>query len=263
MLSVLRSAWSVIPSAIREPLCYILPALFLLSRVVFRFGVYANPQKKRDNAHCFDYRFDPKYELDIFLQAKKIAVSHRSCKSERDGTTLNYSIYGGGDTLIYLSNGVGTGFFMWLPVLRALIKIDPEFFQKYTLLAPDYRGLFQSSDTESAETTGTNSSGSSSESSRFRSKTGSKKGRKGGKQSLVSIQTCADDMAEVLKSEGLGVADIDTVVAWSMGVQVCMSCLVLFCLVLSCLVLSCLVLSCPVLSCLGLRLDFTSLFVRV
>ena len=87
-------------------------------------------------------RFSPPDEMNEFLSSTGSKIQNCSIKSSVDGTTIRYKKIGNGTKVVYLANGVGTNFWMWLPTLRFMHTIYPELFQTITLLAPMYRGLF-------------------------------------------------------------------------------------------------------------------------
>ena len=64
--------------------------------------------------------------------------------SSVDNVPLRCLKVGKGDKIIILTNGVGTDFFMWLPTIRQIVFYLPDVFDRFTLLVPSYRGLFQS-----------------------------------------------------------------------------------------------------------------------
>ena len=64
--------------------------------------------------------------------------------SSVDNVPLRCLKVGKGDKILILTNGVGTDFFMWLQTIRHIFFFLPDVFDRFTLLVPSYRGLFQS-----------------------------------------------------------------------------------------------------------------------
>ena len=94
---------------------------------------------------------------------------------------LKYRRIGTGPKVLLLVNGVGTDFFMWLPVLQCMIGKKKNIFEEITLLAPSYRGLFGC---DLITTTANNTDGSSSI----------------GKNKVdITIANCAEDLVKVLE----------------------------------------------------------------
>lgn len=63
----------------------------------------------------------------LFTYACTYTHNHSSIhefKCSRDRVLLRYRRLGNGKKVILLCNGVGTGFFMWLPILQELIKLN-------------------------------------------------------------------------------------------------------------------------------------------
>lgn len=98
------------------------------------------------NGHEYFYpSFSPKAALKAFLEEHKVEESRHEVVS-KDGVLLRYRRLGKGKAVYILANGVGTDFFMWLPILEYLLQFDKDLFQKITLLVPSYRGLFEPDD---------------------------------------------------------------------------------------------------------------------
>lgn len=87
--------------------------------------------------------------------------------------------------MVYLANGVGTNFFMWLPALRAAFHIYPKLFDEITLIAPSYRGLFASESDQGAV--------------------------------KITMRECVEDAREILTHAK--VSKCHAIIGWSMGAQ--------------------------------------------
>lgn len=86
--------------------------------------------------------YSPRQDFENFLLTQGIIQSSHEIISSKDGVTLKYRRLGTGEKYFLMSNGVGTDFFMWYPLIRNMLKVDPDLFNKITLLVPTYRGLF-------------------------------------------------------------------------------------------------------------------------
>lgn len=108
--------------------------LFLFVRVLQRVYFIVN-------GHRHHIKFSPKAALFQLFERNGISVKKCCCESH-DEIALKYLRIGSGKKVIFLSNGVGTGFFMWYPIISFLLKIMPTVFEEITLIVPSYRGLF-------------------------------------------------------------------------------------------------------------------------
>jgi hypothetical protein len=97
----------------------------------------------RGHSHMsLSYR--PRLETWKFFKTNNIPVLDSSTRSVLDRTHLYYKRIGTGPKVIVHSNGVGTDFFIWLPMMQNVLRCDPLFFEKYTIIALAHRGLFVS-----------------------------------------------------------------------------------------------------------------------
>lgn len=85
-----------------------------------------------------------KFYKFVYIYAQKTVVSEHQVISSVDNVPLRCLKVGKGDKILILTNGVGTDFFMWLPTIRFIVSYLPDIFDRFTLLVPSYRGLFQS-----------------------------------------------------------------------------------------------------------------------
>lgn len=132
-------------------------------------------------------RFSPRDEMENFLCSNKLRNTEHCVKSKNDGITLRYRKIGNGPKIVYLANGVGTNFFMWLPVLKTMHVLYPQTFDEITLIAPFYRGLF-SNDKFPCD-----------------------------KNVIVTLQNCAEDVRIV--QDDLKCAQFEAIIGWSTGAQ--------------------------------------------
>ena len=137
--------------------------------------------------HSHHFSYSPRKELEIFIKEKNIQVSSHSLISTQDGTTnLTYRRLGSGTKYILLANGVATDFFMCLPMLKFLVKFDPTFFNKFTLIVQSYRGLFAPmTEADNQEHSHTNSHSSS---TAKQAKTGID----------ISVLNCVEDVRDMM-----------------------------------------------------------------
>lgn len=138
------------------------------------------------------YSYSPTKEMELFIKSNGIASTKHELKSTHDKVTLRYRRLGNGKKYILLANGVGTNFFMWLPFLRELIKIDPTFFDKYTLIVQSYRGLFPPDD------------------SAFKTVVD------------ISVNNCVEDINDMMRHAK--VESYESIIGWSTGAQVALAC---------------------------------------
>ena len=80
--------------------------------------------------------------MENFLKKNDITLSDGFLTCKRDRVKLRYRVLGKGPKKVLLLNGVGTNFWMWRPVIEAIVNKDKDFFDKVTLFVPSYRGLF-------------------------------------------------------------------------------------------------------------------------
>ncbi|KAK3250353.1 hypothetical protein CYMTET_40263 [Cymbomonas tetramitiformis] len=164
--------------------------MFAIVRVLQRIYYLLNGHVQHGRA------FSPPHELKRWLKEKGIPIAqHRFVCKNNQKIELRYRRIGTGPKLFLLANGVGTDLFMWLPVFKAMLRRNPRLFTEFTLIAPSYRGLFGS----------------------------------GGIDGSVeaSMSCLAGDVLEILahcsrnSREGQG---FDSIVGWSMGAQVALTC---------------------------------------
>lgn len=103
---------------------------------------------------------------------------------------------GTGSKILYLANGVGTGLFMWYPIFKILLSVHPKFFEKYTLIAPSFRGLFR--EREDVDDRGISNY-------------------------EVSIAILADDVKVIMNHAGVN--KFQCLIGWSLGAQTVIQCL--------------------------------------
>lgn len=118
--------------------------------------------------------------------AQRVQDSCHDIKSSLDGTPLRYRVLGSGKKVFWLANGVGTDFFMWFPVLQAMLAQDPNLFNKCTLVISNYRGLF--AELEQADPV------------------------------KISIEHCITDILDVLTA--MQISALDGLIGWSTGAQI-------------------------------------------
>lgn len=134
--------------------------------------------------HIHSWQNSPRKEVEDFVLQIGVKDSKHTFKC-RDGTNLNYRRIGDGKRIVYLANGVGTNFFMWLPVLRAAYSLYPTLFKEITLIAPSYRGLF-ATDSDQGDV-------------------------------HITMQHCVEDTMEVLVHAKI--SKCHAIIGWSMGAQ--------------------------------------------
>ncbi|RYY79997.1 hypothetical protein EON63_16940 [archaeon] len=123
---------------------FTIAALFIILRVLHRlYYLLFVPQQ----CH-YAPSFSPKQELEAWITKHGIASKQYCITSSTDNVKLSFRLLGTGRKKILLANGVGTGLFMWLPSLQAMLATDPDIFSKCTLIVSTYRGLFADSDEE-------------------------------------------------------------------------------------------------------------------
>ena len=121
----------------------------------------------------------------------------RHTLTSRDGITLSYDQIGTGSKIIYLCNGVGTGLYLWFPLLYALEKLYiGTFFKEYTLIAPSYRGLYSSNSDKPLK-------------------------NKSGHIIEAKHSDCIEDITDILKHAGIN--KIKCIIGWSMGAQIALA----------------------------------------
>lgn len=105
------------------------------------------------DGHKYQPFLDPHEELLRFLSSivlikdednKDVDYSKEYTCKNKDNVILKYHKIGNGNKKILLLNGVGTGLFMWVPVFKGLLKLNPNIFNEVTIIIPSYRGLFGS-----------------------------------------------------------------------------------------------------------------------
>lgn len=142
--------------------------------------------------HKFYWSYFPRKELDLFIKTNGIAVTEHSFRSKKDNVSLKYRRLGNGPKVILLMNGVGTDFFMWLPFLQFMLKLVPNLFTNITLIVPSYRGLFEYDEKEMH------------------------------KKIEITIDNCVSDIKDVMAHAK--VKKYHTIIGWSTGAQVALSC---------------------------------------
>jgi pimeloyl-ACP methyl ester carboxylesterase len=171
-----------------ETIRYILAAV-VLARVCQRFYYFVRGHKQ----HIVYY---PRQAMEAFLKKCDIKVTQHAFnitqKSNGETLPLRYRRLGSGKKFILLANGVGTDFFMWLPLLKNVVKFHATFFDDYTLIVPSYRGLFEPDDTNFPKTID------------------------------ITIDNCGDDIKATMAH-----AKVDkyhAIIGWSTGAQVALAC---------------------------------------
>jgi pimeloyl-ACP methyl ester carboxylesterase len=161
--------------------------------------------------------YGPRQATSEFFRTNGIPVKECSTRSVIDRTPLFYKRIGTGSKIIVHSNGVGTDFFIWLPMMQHVLRCDPAFFDKYTIIALAHRGLFVSDGD-------------------------------GPSRVNITLRNCASDVVDVLKHAGkitpchlnclqstsasciihchcyTGVKKCDAIIGWSTGAQVALAC---------------------------------------
>lgn len=163
------------------------------------------------NGHLHYYSYDPKKEMEKFLQDNSIKVSDHLIKSTIDNVNLRYRKIGTGKKYYLLANGVGTDFYMWLPVLQQMLNRSKQahdsdevkkkrsklsckngaaysngLFDEITLVVLSYRGLFETQDTDAVVN--------------------------------IEINYCIEDIIQVMKH--VNIPKYDGVIGWSTGAQI-------------------------------------------
>ena len=113
----------------------LLLGIFIAVRVLHRlYYVLFVPQQRH-----YAPSFSPKRELEIWIAKNAIFTATYAISNSTDNVKLCFRLLGTGKKKILLANGVGTGLFMWLPSLQAMLVNDPEIFNKCTLSVSSYR----------------------------------------------------------------------------------------------------------------------------
>jgi hypothetical protein len=130
--------------------------------------------------------YRPRLETWEFFRRNNIPVKESSTRSVLDRTHLYYKRIGTGPKIIVHSNGVGTDFFIWLPMMQNVLRCDPSFFEKYTIIALAHRGLFVSDGD-------------------------------GPSRVNITLRNCASDVQDVLKHAGMNITPfIDCIIDLNM-----------------------------------------------
>lgn len=162
----------------------LLTVLFLLFRLIQR--LYYRFKGHR----VYSWTYSPRKELNDLLRKYEVLSSIHQLKSSKDGTKLRYRRLGKGERVFLLANGVGTDFFMWLPLFRFLLPLYPTLFHEITLLVPDYRGLFVDNDEDFA------------------------------KKVEITVELCLQDIQDILKHSQLQTKGLSGIIGWSTGAQI-------------------------------------------
>jgi pimeloyl-ACP methyl ester carboxylesterase len=176
--------------------------------------------------HVHYWTFEPFVQMESFLKTNNITVTDHSFVCVRDSVRIRYRRLGKGPKTVLLANGVGTAFYMWLPVFREICKANPRFFEEVTLIAPVYRGLF-GSDIEPSPVSSTkddrikpskSENKKSPRATATATATHSKDNEKPeGKEVEITMENCVADIRDLM--EQTGVKKFDCVIGWSMGAQ--------------------------------------------
>lgn len=142
--------------------------------------------------------YSPRAELEELLQRNLVPSTEHNVQT-KDGVLLRYRILGKGRRLYLLANGVGTDFFMWLPIFHFLLSLRKTLFDDITLIVPNYRGLFEPNDDKFAR----------------------------GPVS-ITIDNCVEDICLIMKDAQLKALKgklqdgkvLDGLIGWSTGAQV-------------------------------------------
>jgi len=144
------------------------------------------------DGHKYQPLLDPHNELLIFLKSININNNNDNndynkeytCNSN-DNIQLKYRKIGNGNKKILLLNGVGTGVFMWVPVFKGLMKLQPNIFNDITIIIPSYRGLFNSDNIDKS------------------------------KDVIISLPIIATDIHEIMKHSNI--KRFHCIIGWSLG----------------------------------------------
>ena len=143
----------------------------------------------------FGYPYRRTSDLNGELQAlftKHGAVEERIVlPSEVDGTPLQVRRAGRGAKHVLLLNGVGTDLFMWIPILESCLALHPDLFDEFSFVFPSYRGLFTRDTERDIEVE-------------------------------VTIEMCERDVLQIMRH--LHIARYDTIIGWSTGAQLALTC---------------------------------------
>lgn len=138
----------------------------------------------------------PRQDMEDFLRNCGIKVTEHAFnitqKSNGSILPIRYRRLGSGKKYLLLANGVGTDFFMWLPMLKNVVKFQETFFDEYTLIVPSYRGLFEPDDTNFT------------------------------KNIDITIDNCGDDIKATMSHAKI--AQYHAIIGWSTGAQVALAC---------------------------------------
>ena len=178
--------------------------VYILALLVSAFVVYRIIQRiyylyfTTPGLHQHYVTYSPRSELEVFLSDNNICVFEYELSSVNSDpndkqplTLLRYRRLGKGGNYLLLANGVGTDFFMWLPLLRCILGIDPTFFDNNTLIVQSYRGLFHPDDKEY------------------------------NKDIKINVLNCTEDMKTIMTHARL--SHFDTIIGWSTGAQVALA----------------------------------------
>lgn len=175
-------------------MCIWLSIILVLVRTLHRIYYFLT-------GHVFYFSYSPKNALNKFISICCKSSHCRDTFVTHDGVIIEYYRLGSGKQTICLLNGVGTGFFMWLPVLKQMLKWKPDLFETYTLYVPSYRGLFGS--TEKSKSKSKNGNGITVE------------------YIDIKVELCVKDFECFLKH--LNMPGFDAIIGWSTGAQVALS----------------------------------------
>lgn len=134
-------------------------------------------------------RGDLNLELEALFRRFDACEEVLLLTSEVDGTALKVRRVGRGERKVLLLNGVGTDLFMWLPIFESCLALHPGLFAEFSFIIPSYRGLFTADSEREVE---------------------------------VTMELCLRDVLQL--SRHLGIDCYDTIIGWSTGAQLAITC---------------------------------------
>jgi 3-oxoadipate enol-lactonase len=168
----------------------------ILIRILHRLYYIANGHK-----HYLP-SFSPRNELEHFIKKHGVASSYHTVLAY-DKVPLTYRKLGKGKKIYLLANGVGTDFFMWLPMLQIMLLDCPHLFDEITLIVPNYRGLFERHDERYTKVYQTKQMNDQSIDKFFVN---------------ITIDNCVEDVMTIMNH--LNITILDGLIGWSTGSQI-------------------------------------------
>jgi pimeloyl-ACP methyl ester carboxylesterase len=155
-------------------LCVIFLCIRVLQRVYFLYAGHRSSW------------YSPRKELKDLLISYRVPVESFQIKSSIDHVPLRFQKIGTGKAVFFLANGVGTDTFIFFDVIRIMLSLDPNLFQKISLYTSSFRGLFEPPE-DSPEV-------------------------------KITVANCAQDIEDILQAMQIPV--LDGIIGWSTGAQI-------------------------------------------